>query len=483
MSLFRTAIGGMAWTTTSTVIRSVVSLLQVSILTSYLSKEDFGIVAICNLFIGFTQIFLDMGISVGILHKQDITKEQFSSLFWFNIFSGVVLTCLLCCISPLVARAYNDTALVNLLVLLSLTVLFSSIGAQHRTVQQKMMRFKFISIIEILTSILTLILAIVLVRHSYGVYALIYSTMFSALFSNIVFLFVGLYKDRNISFHFKLSDTFPFLKIGVFTIGSEVLNYFSREFDILIISASFGKETLGLYSLCKKLIMALYGAINPILTKVITPLLATLQDNINRLRKIYFDLIETLSLINYPIYLLIAIFAYGVLKFLYGEQYVDGMYILSALAIYYGSLTTGNSVGCLQTATGRTDSGFYWNICRIIICAAAVYIGSLFSIEGVVICLYIASVVSSPLSWRITIKPLIGGDFWNYFWITMKPFLFSVLYALPFYYFFCTTDKISHMILISVLYIIVYCLFVILIFRNSYIVKKLYRSLRPNIKV
>ncbi|MGN0309246.1 MAG: oligosaccharide flippase family protein, partial [Bacteroides sp.] len=88
MSLFRTAMKGMAWTTVSTVIRSVVSLLQISILTSYLSKEDFGVVAICNLFICFSQIFLDMGISVGILHKQDITKDQFSSLFWLNIFSG-----------------------------------------------------------------------------------------------------------------------------------------------------------------------------------------------------------------------------------------------------------------------------------------------------------------------------------------------------------------------------------------------------------
>ena len=472
MSLFRTALGGMAWTTTSTVIRSVVSLLQVSILTSYLSKEDFGVVAICNLFIGFSQIFLDMGISVGILHKQDITKDQFSSLFWLNIFSGVLLTCILCCISPLVARAYNDPILINLLILLSMTVLFSSIGAQHRTVQQKLMRFKYISIIEILTSLLTLVIAIVLVLHDYGIYALIYSTMFSALFGNMIFLLLGLYKDRNISFHFRIRDTFPFLRIGVFTIGSEVLNYFSREFDILIISATLGKESLGLYALCKKLIMALYGAINPILTKVLIPMLATLQDDINRLRKVYYDLIETLALINYPIYVLVAIFAYGILKFLYGEQYTDGMYVLTALAIYYGSLTTGNPVGSLQTATGRTDTGFYWNICRIIICVAAVFIGSLFSLEGVVICLYLFSLVSSPLAWCITIKPLIGGNFWEFFMTTMKPFLLAIGLSFPFYYFGSKIDNIFAIIIISFLYLILFVASIIVLFNNSYIVLK-----------
>ena len=102
MGLFKDAANAMAWTTTSTVVRSIVSLLQVSILTSYLPKEDFGIVAICNLFIGFSQIFLDLGISVGILHKQDITKEQYSSLFWLNIIMGILITAALCFASPIV---------------------------------------------------------------------------------------------------------------------------------------------------------------------------------------------------------------------------------------------------------------------------------------------------------------------------------------------------------------------------------------------
>lgn len=60
MGLFHTAVIGAMWTTTSSVIRSLISLLQVSILTKFLEKADFGIVAIAVLFIGFTSIFLDL---------------------------------------------------------------------------------------------------------------------------------------------------------------------------------------------------------------------------------------------------------------------------------------------------------------------------------------------------------------------------------------------------------------------------------------
>ena len=55
-------ISGLGWTTASSLARNIVSLLQITILTRLLAKSDFGIIAIANLFISFTTMFLDMGI-------------------------------------------------------------------------------------------------------------------------------------------------------------------------------------------------------------------------------------------------------------------------------------------------------------------------------------------------------------------------------------------------------------------------------------
>ena len=226
MGLLKTGIKGMAWTTLSIVVRSVVSLLQITILTRFLDKADFGLVAIATVFIGFTQLFLDLGISVGIMHKQDTTPKVYSSLFWLNILMGVLLTAILCVISPLAAKMYDEPSLTRILIFLSCTVFFASVGAQHRTMQQKEMRFQYISIVEIVSSILTFCVAVYTASHGYGVYSLVYSTLFNAVFSNLVFLGIGLIKDKNISFHFNFRETIPFLRIGVFSIGSNVLDYF-----------------------------------------------------------------------------------------------------------------------------------------------------------------------------------------------------------------------------------------------------------------
>ena len=473
MGLLKTTAKGMIWTTLSMIVRSVVSLLQISILTRFLDKSEFGLIAIATLFIGFTQIFLDLGLSSGIMHKQNITSKQYSSLFWLNIFTGLLLTIILISLSPIIASAYNDSSLVKILILLSLTVLFASIGSQHKTVQQKEMRFKYIAIIEITTSILTMSLAIILAVNGYGVFSLVYSTLFNAIINNLLFLIIGLYNDNNIRFHFKFSETFPFLKIGVFSIGSHILDYFSREIDIIFISAAFGKDTLGVYSLCKKLITSLYGTINPIITKVLTPLLAKIQNDKSKVKNVYYTLIETLSITNFPIYFLVSIFSTGILYYLYGEQYIEGALILSLLSINYGYLSTYNPVGSLQIALGRTDSGFYWTIIRIIITLISAYIGSKFNIEILVSCILVSSIISSPFLWKITIHPLIGGTFGEYFLLSFKPLIITFGLSIPLYILLYNTTLIYLMIIFAVVYILITLIVYYLIFPKAYIISLL----------
>lgn len=471
MGLLNVAIKGVVWSSLSTVVRSVVSLLQVSILTRYLEKSDFGIVAIATLFIGFIQIFMDLGLSIGIIHKQDITPKQYSSLFWFNVLSGLVLTIVLVALSPVVARLYDEPILTHILALLSLNIFFSSLGNQHRTVQQKNLRFKYISIIEIVTSMVTLALAVLLVRNGFGIYSLVYSTIFNILFSNLLFLILGLYADKNISFYFRLKEIRPFMKIGAFSVGAQVLDYFSREIDIILISATLGKDTLGLYSLCKKLVISIYSAINPILLKVLAPLLAMLQNDINHLRKIYYDIIETISIVNFPIYFLIAIFSYGIIKFLYGETYVEGASVLSLLAIYYGYLSPVSSVGSLQTALGRTDTGFYWTIFRTILSVVVIYIGSKWGLFGIVTSLLAMSFLSSPILWLITIRPLIYGDFMSYFMKSFKSLVYTCILSLPFYMICRYFSSLSLILFMCVLFVICYIIPLFVFFRDTYAVR------------
>ena len=471
MDILKTTAKGIAWTTVSSIVRSIVSLVQVSILTRFLAKGDFGIVAIANLFIGFTGIFLDMGLSVGIMHRNDTTPQQYSSLFWLNIFAGITLTTILCFVSPLAAHFYHEPELTKVLMLLSLSVFFSSLGSQHRTVQQKRMRFKYIALIEITTLLLSMALAIVFAVSGAGLYSIVYSSLFHSLSASLLFLIIGLVKDHNISFHFKLSETYDYLKIGVYSMGSQILDFFSRESDILIISATLGTEIVGVYSLCKRLVLSIYNTVNPIINRVITPVIAELQEQKQRVRNLYLTLTETLSLVYMPVYCLLAVFAFGILNFIYGPDYVDGTVVLQFVALSYGITASCSLIGSLQTAYGRTDLGFYWTICRIVLTVLAVYVGSLFGLNAIAFALLALNIVNNPLFFRITIYPIIGYGYSEYYRKTIFVGFVVIAFSLPFYLFCNHMTNVIICLGIGVVYSVLYALLVLWLFPKSYLVR------------
>ena len=59
--------------------------------------------------------------------------------------------------------------------------------------------------------------------------------------------------------------------------------------------------------------IALYGTVNPVLTKVITPIFAAIQQEKKKVRQLYLDIVESLAFINMPVYCLIAVFSMGIL--------------------------------------------------------------------------------------------------------------------------------------------------------------------------
>ena len=90
MNLKKNAIQGVKWTTIGKIGRSVFQLLQISILARFLPKEAFGLVAMALFLVQFSNIFVDMGMTSAILHRQNATRKEYSSIYWLNILIAII---------------------------------------------------------------------------------------------------------------------------------------------------------------------------------------------------------------------------------------------------------------------------------------------------------------------------------------------------------------------------------------------------------
>tara|TARA_R110002167_G_scaffold58527_1_gene165791 strand:+ start:9552 stop:10832 length:1281 start_codon:yes stop_codon:yes gene_type:complete len=413
MNIKKQAVSGVKWTTVSTISIAISALVKISVLTRFLDVSDFGLMALVTFVLGFMDLFMDMGLTSAILHRQNIKKEEYASLYWLNVGFSFFLFGLIVLLSPLIANFYDEPELRNLIPLAGLAIIFSAIGRQYKTILQKHLQFKKIALIDIIAVIIALAVAIILAVKGFGVYALVYSALTQHTIGNLVYFVLG-NKTQPLFFHFNYKETKPFLKIGSYQVGGQVVNYFNRDLDVLIIGKFFGAELLGGYSLAKQLVYRPAQVLNPIFTRVASPILAKFQSNVLVLKKNYFRLLNLVVSVNIPIYLAIVAFAPWVVFILYGPDFSNIVILVRILSFYMLFRAIGNPIGSLVIATGRTDLEFYWNLITLIIMPITVIIGAQFSLQGVAICLTIAMIIMLFPSWYFLVRRLLGATFKEY---------------------------------------------------------------------
>ena len=420
------AISGVKWSAVSKFYTSGVSVVQIAVLTRFLAKDDFGLMGIAVLVNSFCAIFMDMGMSTAAMHEQNLSKNQFSSFYWFNLVSGFFLAVVVSASSPLIATYYHRDELVNIISLTSISIFINSLYSLQRTIQQKQMNFRFMSLVDVLTSTISFVANTFLAIQGFGVLSLVWSQLLAGSIGAVCYLLIAIFKERNIQLHFSFKEIHIALKIGIYQVGIASLDFFSREMDSFIISSYMPMEVFGVYTLCKNLTMRIYMVVNPIITNVLTPIFAKLQETKDRLSAAYVRTVELLGYVNFPIYGIVAVASYSIITILYGSTYSDYAFVMAAMAVFYAFQSCGNPIGSLIIATGRTDRGFYWTIFRIIFTFIYLNIASHFELNSFMVFIMLTPILTAYPSWYLILRVISDIGFKEAFMLQQKPFLTCV---------------------------------------------------------
>ena len=109
--------------------------------------------------------------------------------------------------------------------------------------------------------------------------------------------------------------------------------------------------------------------------------------------------------------------------------------------------------------------------------AVFVFVGVHFNLLMVAVCLVSMQLISAPIAWRITVQPLIGGGFWEYFFISYRVLGLALLIALPIYIFAYNVMNFWIVFALAIVYAIIYLACMFIKYPDSYVVsllRKLY---------
>jgi len=425
MNLKSQAVSGGKWSGVSMGVRTALQFITLAVLARLLSPSDFGLMGMIMVVIGFAQAFADMGISNAIIHRQDATKDQLSSLYWLNIIAGIIVFFVVCASAPLVVGFYHEPRLYNLLYLTALIFLITPFGQQFQILMQKELRFNELAKIEIATSIVNSAVAIVLAFSGFGVYSLIWGQLAGTTTKVLMLLRTGLRNWRP-GFHFSRRDLRGYLSFGLFQMGERTINYLSANIDYIIIGRFLGPSALGFYTLAYNLMIFPLTKINPIITKVAFPVFSIIQNDNDRLKRGYCKVINYISMLSFPMLAGMLVVAPEFIRLIYGTKWEPSIAVLQIFCFVGIFKSLGNPIGSILLAKGRADIGFYWNVFVVIMVSVAAIVGVNWGIVGVAVAILILQVpfffIIQPI-----VNKLINLKFSEYFKAIQIPVVCSVV--------------------------------------------------------
>ena len=361
MSLRDSATVGVKSMGVASAITIVTQLLQYTILARLLSPEDFGLMNMMIVVFGLAQAFGDMGISNAIIHRQDATADQLSSLYWLNIFAGIAVFALVVALSPLVVLFYREPRLQGMIVVGSAMFLIAPFGQQFQMLLQKELKFDIMAKTEVISAVAGTVVAVLTALMGQGVFALIWGQLTSTAFRSFLYARVG-WSSWRPSLHFRRIDLKGYMRFGIYQMGERCVNYFSANVDYIMIGRFLGPQVLGAYSLAYQVVVMPITKINPIITRVAYPVFAKKQTDNRALCRGYLQMMKLLGIIVFPLLIGVAVIAPVVVPVVFGNKWGQAAVLIQIMALVGILKSLGNPSGTILLAKGRADIGFKWNV-------------------------------------------------------------------------------------------------------------------------
>lgn len=320
---------GILWNSINGFARYGIIFIGITFLARLLTPTDYGIVGIMAVFISVADVLVDSGLGGAIIRKKDATTIDYSTLTVYNLCASILLYTIFYTLAPYISTFYNKPILTDLLRLYSIVILIHSITIAPKVFLTKSLKFKSLSLINLIAGISGLTVAILLAYYGYGVYSLIWQYITSSFATSVLIFIVSHYK---IKLEFSCTSFKEQFSFGLNTTLANTLKAISDNIYANVIAKTSSIIQTGYYAQSSKLSTVPVSFLFSLIDSTYFPILSQ-EDNI----KIFTDRINKLNIKTISFIIMIFGFALPVceelIQILLGSQWIDAKMTLEILII------------------------------------------------------------------------------------------------------------------------------------------------------
>jgi len=381
----------------------IIGLITNIILARILSPFEFGQVGIIMFFITVINVLTEGGLGGALVRMKEITNEDYSTVFLFNLAISIAFFLSLIFSSGLIANYYNDIRLQPLICVSSIIIIINAFNVVQNARIYREMKFKINLYINITSVVLSSSIGLYLAFKGFGVWSLVVMNLI-LVFSKTVLLWISEGGVGKLSFN--VISFKGLYRYGVFV---TLISFFNTAFDNiyqLLLGRYFSIKQVGYFYQGKKMQGVPFFILNSLTLGVIFSHLANFQTDNESFQKEYLKIHTVFSIAIAALGSLIFLLARHAVQLVLGNVWLESVVYIKLLTIASFFLLLKVYCQNICKVFNRTEKIFIWELVAIALQIVTIVVGivmkSIFiTLSGAIVSNLIAYLINSIYSWRL----------------------------------------------------------------------------------
>ena len=424
-SLKDKTVHGVSWSLVDNVASSGISFSVGIVLARILSPAEFGILGMITVFIAVSNSIVESGFSSALIRKTDASDIDYNTVFYFNLLLGIVLYVILFLCAPAISTFFNEPVLIPVTRVMGTVLIINAFSIIQRTLLEKKVDFKTQAKISLIASVVSGMIGIGMAVKGFGVWSLVGQQVSKQLLNSIFLWTYNSWRPERIFSGKSFKELFGF---GSRLMISGLINTIYKNLYYVIIGKFYSAPQLGQFTRAELFSTIISGNMTNVVQRVSYPVLSSIQDEAERLKQAYRNVIKTSMLVSFALMMGLAAVAKPLILVLIGEKWLPAVVFMQIIC--FGEMLYplhAINLNMLQVK-GRSDLFLRLEVIKKFFTILPIGLGIFYGIEfmlwGSVIVSFIAFYLNSYYSVQ-----LVNYSTWTQIKDILPAFLVSLVVA------------------------------------------------------
>lgn len=275
--LNRRTLSGMLWVLLGSGAQQAMQFVVLIALARLLRPQDFGLVNLALVVIGFSAIFVQMGIGTAIVQKQEVTRREQGIGFTLSFCVGIASGLAMWLAAPLVGELLHNEPLNPILRGLSVVFPLLGLSVVPEAMLQRELRFRLL----VRSQMASYFIGYVLVGlgcawYGLGVWSLVAAHLVQVTLRTALLLYVS---PPRLLYAWRWREARQLLSFGGGSALDYLFNYAALQGDNVVVGRTLGASAVGIYGRAYQLAALPATLLGQVLDKVLFSAMSRSQDD------------------------------------------------------------------------------------------------------------------------------------------------------------------------------------------------------------